>query len=112
LSDEWWDIEIHNDPPNLRSLEVEKRNFVWDIIKAQPNPANSTVWITYRDEPGAGKIEIDIWDPLGRIILKSDVTSNKGIFEWSSSNVAEGIYLVRLSFDGKIIDTEKITIQH
>lgn len=70
-------------------------------VMAYPNPFNSTA--TFRlDLPAAGKVNISIFDLLGRQVMNNSANTISGgqyRFNWNTGNrVATGIYLYQASF--------------
>lgn len=86
-----------------------------DQIKVQnakiyPSPASSKVNISLRSNYN-GVAEIEVYDLLGSVRLKSKVNFTNGLLkDMPINNLTNGIYMVSILFDGKMY-TSKLIIQ-
>ncbi len=80
-------------------------------LEVLPNPATDQVWVGF-DMPGAGRISIDLFDRMGRLLRNlhnGDVPQGRTRIAIATQDLAAGSYLVRLS-DGKRSRTADLTI--
>lgn len=71
-----------------------------------PNPANSDFTIQLNDEAELESVSIQLFDALGRVVRKEQLTNSKTTF--SVQNIKPGIYMVSISIDEKIVCFEKL----
>lgn len=86
-------------------------NKTLDRVKIYPNPTFDYVIVNF-DVETAGKVNIDVVDVSGKVVLKlMEGASGIGNFnkQFDISNLANGNYLVRIDADGKQ-STQKISI--
>jgi len=83
--------------------DIEKTN-----VKIYPNPANDYLKIIV-DDYNISELNICIYDIYGRTVLIKTCENNSEI---ETSILSEGIYIVRISDNKKILSTEKIVIKH
>ena len=78
-----------------------------------PNPANSTVTAQYNYGIEANRTRaIILYDMLGREVLKQMATGVQNTTSLSTSNLPAGSYLLRMTEDGRAIQSQKLTIVH
>jgi len=73
-----------------------------------PNPATDVVFISFRDEPKGGTVDISVIDLNGRIVKSAILNTNDQ--ELMTNDMKPGIYFVRIIRDDKIF-TRKLVIR-
>jgi hypothetical protein len=63
-----------------------------------PNPTNSLLSITFKNENFNGTLEV--YDMIGKKVMSQSIGSNK-LISIDISNLKKGLYLLKISFDGK-----------
>ena len=72
------------------------------LLSFGPNPANNNLHITTPVRLNSGQIQII--DPLGRMVL-SVLTNSRDAFDIPTSGLANGMYIIRTSGDGKVFSS-------
>lgn len=94
--------------PNLPHSIPEQ----FHIYQNYPNPFNPTTNIRY-DLPTAGKVELSVYDPLGRRVkVLVDSRQPAGSYEipFDASGLSSGVYLYRLEIDQQLALTKKMVL--
>ena len=84
-----------------RGRIVENRSFI--LHQNYPNPFNSSTTIPFTLDR-AGKVKIDIFDITGRSVgvqYIEPLQAGAHEFVWDAEGMSSGVYLVRLTVDGK-----------
>jgi hypothetical protein len=81
----------------LSSGAAENENV--NLFKIYPNPANSSITVNHQL---GENITVKIVDVLGKIVLSSDQN------QISISSINDGIYMIQLIKDGKIVEQHKL----
>jgi hypothetical protein len=76
---------------------IDENNFYNNIFSIFPNPANSTLFVTLRSSSEAKRIEI--LDNLGRFLKEIELQPGCEYTSINMTELAEGIYLIRLKGD-------------
>jgi len=76
-----------------------------DLIKFYPNPFNQVLNVTIPE----GNYEVSIIDMLGRNVRSMSVT---GDFKIQRDDLVEGLYLLQIISEGKIVFTDKVKVQN
>ncbi|WP_458626285.1 T9SS type A sorting domain-containing protein [Winogradskyella sp. PC D3.3] len=77
---------------NQQSLSINDE--AYSAISIYPNPASNELHINT-----TGKAEVSIYDILGKMVISKEVNTNSAI---AIASLKNGIYLVRIKFNGKI----------
>lgn len=80
------------------------------LLKPYPNPASKEVYIPYKIT-NSNNAYIELYDLLGKKILTQTIHNNSGFISIPVTKLKEGIYLVQLISDKKIIGTERIIVK-
>ena len=77
-----------------------------------PNPTSGKTSVKF-DAVNAAKYVISVVDVTGRVIISDEVSASEGInmHELDLTNVAKGIYLVRMESAGKQTQLLKVTVE-
>jgi len=78
-------------------------------FKIYPNPANDFIKIENYDLDNYSNIDIKIYNILGTLIYSQKAENN---YEINTSNLSDGIYLLQISNNKKIISTNKFVVKH
>lgn len=80
------------------------------LTNVYPNPANESVFITYFSG-GTNRSELVISDISGREILREEVASANGIVQVNTALWAEGMYMISLECDGRVVSRKKLVVE-
>ena len=99
-----WLIEGMN--TNIRDLEAEPLS-----LNIFPNPASDKVFIRF-DLPQSTTTQLTISNLLGQTVWQQSqkLLSGKNQLEWDCEHFSEGVYLIKLEVDGRLI-SRKIIVQ-
>lgn len=70
-----------------------------------PNPATDVLKVEYAGASKSSKIEI--LDLNGRLLQTQDLPQGEGATEFQISDLSQGVYLLRIQQDGKVLTTKK-----
>ena len=71
--------------------ELPEKTLPADKVRIQPNPTNSTLYVSGMPE---GKNEIEVYDIYGRLLLKKNASATGSIIDVSS--LSDGVYNIRI----------------
>jgi len=76
-----------------------------------PNPFNPTTTISFA-LPFATDYDLTIYNINGQLVDNFSGSAEAGMVsvDWNASNLASGIYLYKLTADGRTIDTKKMVL--
>jgi large repetitive protein len=82
-------------------------------IQAYPNPFTDNLKIDFNNSSSSNKVNVDIVDMAGRVVFRQDagkvpVGMNTLRLDVSNGQFSPGVYLVRLSINGKVVSTTKL----
>ena len=80
-------------------------------IKVFPNPVSSELNIDYTPDNANGKLEIKLFDIVGKTVFNKKMDAFKDPLSINVSNLAEGIYIVSITVQGKKTYTAKFIKQ-
>jgi hypothetical protein len=83
----------------------------YSMTEAYPNPANNIASIDY-DFNGHKNCSIVIYNLLGSVVEKMDVSGKAGTAKFNTSLYNEGIYFYSLLINNEVISTHKMIIRH
>ena len=98
--------------PFLNGLDIELNEALsinyntpdnYDLNSPYPNPFNNNLKIPI-NLINDSQVKVDMLDVTGRIvdtIFDGNMKSGENILEWSSSNHASGMYIIRTTIDNK-----------
>jgi hypothetical protein len=81
-----------------------------NLLGAYPNPSNGPVYLVYQVPEGVGQAEVVIGDAQGRIVKRERIAPKDGILEILPKELAAGMHLASLYFDGIQVGTAKINL--
>lgn len=84
---------------------------IW-VSNVYPNPASEAVEIDYRFSGSFNEARLTLLNILGSPIGEYDLTPNERKIRITTRDLAAGVYLYRLSLDGKIVATKKLLVRH
>lgn len=79
-------------------------------LQAHPNPSNGPVWVAYTVPEGVSAVALTIHDSAGRTVARRNLPASGGMTELSSKELAPGIHMAALAFDGIRVGTVKLSI--
>ncbi len=91
--------------------EINHQNFY--LKQNCPNPFNANTMIEFALDK-AGNVELSVWDIGGRLVRtleRSYLPSGKLRYRFEAQNLPSGIYLLRLCFDGKILQRKMVCLK-
>ena len=95
--------------------EEEETNEVpsgFSLAQNYPNPFNASTTIRFT-VPAEAKVKLTVFDAAGRkMATLADRVYSPGIHHitWNADTVASGVYFYRMESDGKLIDTQRMTL--
>jgi hypothetical protein len=78
------------------------------LLGAYPDPAREQVRITFPEGFGTGTLEV--FDSQGRLVSTLPLGGRKTFAEMDLRGLSEGLYLVRLVFEGMAVADTKFTL--
>lgn len=81
-----------------------------DLLAAYPNPSNGPVYLMYQVPEGVEQVEVRLTDALGRLVLLKKVMPKNGIIEVMPRDMASGVHVGELFFDGIRVATTKLQV--
>ena len=91
--------------------DVNENTSKYTMSEVYPNPANHLATIDY-DFTGFNNSSIVIYNLLGTVVEKLDVSGKAGKAKINTSLYQEGIYFYSLLFDNEVIRTQKLIVRH
>jgi len=82
------------------------------VIKISPNPVEREfgIWIKLQNANHAG-YDIEICDLLGKSIIQKEVSPGKDVIRMNATNWPNGLYILRLRSEGKVVKNEKLVVK-
>ncbi|MBN3519334.1 T9SS type A sorting domain-containing protein, partial [Algoriphagus lutimaris] len=105
--------EIQLNPSDLETKEIQKAEEITPSnygIKMGPNPANSYLRIFFDDYPSNLDVQLSIVDMTGDVQLTEKGNTNDGVMELDVNAIRPGIYVVKINFGDKYVQTKKLII--
>lgn len=95
-------------PPPIGITETENQNKLFSIV---PNPAKDFAFLRYHVQ-SQGKATLQVFDLVGKKQTEINLASGENNLLFPVSELNNGIYLCNLVIDNKIIDTQKLIVNH
>jgi len=95
----------------VSTRQYQSNEFVGDNFKVFPNPANSYISISLRKN-NYQDCKIVVNDIFGREVLNKNIPMEKSELKIDISNQKNGIYFISLFEKGKLLQTEKVVVNH
>lgn len=94
---------------NPASVGIQESELVTALVSAYPNPFNSKLNVQISLKSSA-KVQIQVMDLTGKLVLSESTNKSSGIHTESldASSLSNGLYIVSLSVDGKIISSQRV----
>jgi len=92
--------------------EIVKNPVTFQLYPAYPNPFNPNTTLTYQ-LPQAGRVQLIICNATGQqvaTLVDRQQVAGEYKLQFNGTNYASGIYFVRLTVDGKSIQSQKILL--
>jgi len=89
---------------------LSSSNEVGLAVRCYPNPAQNNVTIDANFNEKAF-ITYQVYNALGKVALQGNYTNSK-LHQINTENVSNGLYLIKVFENGKVVNSSKITIQH
>jgi hypothetical protein len=80
------------------------------MLGAYPNPSNGPVYITYTIMEGVEQVELVVHDAQGRLVKRQRLGNSNGIAELQPRELASGIHIASLYFDGIRVGATKLNV--
>jgi len=80
------------------------------ILAAYPNPSNGPVYVSYTVPEGVEQVELHVYDAQGSLVKQQRVAASSGILEMLTNELASGVHVASLHFDGIHVGTAKLNI--
>jgi len=116
----WAKREFYNDEINLPGEEKSKKIVVKHLkpkpgtipsyIKIYPNPVKDNLTIDYHFEKGISNADIFMTDILGKPVFTKKITGNIGVYIIDTQTMPAGIYILKISSEGKAIECKNIAV--
>ena len=105
--------EIISGPNGMRIIigEPNISTDAFQLYPAYPNPFNPIVNIGF-DLPMENSVRLIVFDMLGReveVLIDNELNVGTHYVEWDASNMASGIYMVKM-ISGKKTDIQKLML--
>ena len=81
------------------------------ILELYPNPANEQLMLNVRSNPGK-IMRLDIYDPIGKLILSKLLNALGGITELSTGDLRQGIYIYKMYVNDQQVESGKLQVVH
>jgi hypothetical protein len=97
----------YSSPFNIVESSVAETN-VMSGYSITPNPSSTSVNLSF-DLASVANVNLDIYDPLGRVVYQSDpgiLSAGQHEIQLDASKLTSGIYLCRLSAGGVELETK------
>ena len=82
-----------------------------NYISVYPNPANSTITVRYKNNVSNKPIAVDLLDIYGGVVIKQYMDRGKQQLEIDVTELAKGLYLVRVVEKGKVAGVRKVVVE-
>ena len=92
------------------TASVERRTSIAEVLRAYPNPFNGPIFLVYTVPEGVEQVYLRMMDGLGRVVFQQRLAPQDGIAEVLPSQVANGLHIAALFYDGVRVGTVKITV--
>ena len=102
-------VFVNYDATSSNGINEKASQFT--MSEVYPNPANHVATIDY-DFTGINNSSIVIYNLLGTVVEKLDVSGKSGKAKINTSLYQEGIYFYSLLFDNEVIRTQKLIVRH
>ncbi len=79
-----------------------------NLISIYPNPTKGMLNVSVLKEM-QGVTSVEVYDAIGKLVLKENITNQTSIL--NVSNIEEGMYMIRVINNGKLLKTEKLVKQ-
>ncbi len=90
---------------------IKEKASQYTMSEVYPHPANQVATIDY-DFTGINNSSIVIYNLLGTVVDKLDVSGKLGKAKINTSLYQEGIYFYSLLFDNEVVRTQKLIVRH
>ena len=80
------------------------------MLSAYPNPASGPVYLAYTVPEGVEQAEIRLLDAGGRLLAQRRVAPQNGILELQTKELATGLHVASLYFDGIQVGSAKVNM--
>lgn len=97
-------------PKSVRLPQQESfREMESPWLQAHPNPSNGPVWLAYTVPEGVTTVDLSILDGAGRQVWNRKLSSSGGIVELGAKELASGLHVASLAFDGISVGSVKLS---
>ena len=83
---------------------------VQPVLAAYPNPSNGPVYLVYQVPEGVEQAEVLVSDAQGRLVKRERIAPKDGILEILPKELAAGVHIAALYFDGIQVGTAKLNL--
>jgi hypothetical protein len=80
------------------------------MLAAYPNPSNGPVYLVYQVPKGVDQAEVMVSDAQGRLLKRERIAPKDGILEILPKELAAGVHIAALYFDGIQVGTAKLNL--
>ena len=94
------------DVPGVVSLEDLPENN--PLITLYPNPTADHIHINLPKEFQSETLSIKVFNSSGTLVKTTDSNGN---FQWNLSDLPKGLYFVEISYQGKLLKSEKVILE-
>ncbi len=92
--------------PDIKPVVTEKQSY----LKVYPNPAKEYFALDYNIQDTYNELRIDIVDAIGKLVFSKKLIKQKTQELIDVQIYKPGLYFVNLVGDGRIIETQKLSI--
>jgi len=103
MKKDFWEYHPEDSTTSLQDLNSASMN-----LKVYPNPFSTETQISLDLIPTGQEINLQIFDMMGKIVYSQSVSKKTTIIQ--RGNLADGVYQMYLTAQGKVIGEEKIIV--
>jgi hypothetical protein len=105
------DVEFPTAEPKSRRLSgSDAFAQKYEPLRAYPNPTNGPVYLVYQVPEGVEQVYMRMMDGLGRLVFQKQVAPQNGIAEVLPDQLANGLHVAALFYDGVRVGTVRLIV--
>ncbi len=107
-------IILPEEGPKSMGNPRQKPAVEWETgisMEVFPNPSNGPVYVVYEVPEGTQHAELRLLDLHGRTLQSMRIGDGPGVQEWSTNELAPGLYVTELLLEGLASKQAKVVVQ-